>query len=91
MVIKVEELATAEQSPLTEAAAREALEDVLRYRTQLGDLRRSPEFDRMPMGHQFVLESIEGSIDVALRIFVASHRHIGERIRKASDSLREGI
>jgi len=88
VVIKLLDWGRRQNETVTEEATREALEDILHYRRQLSDLRRTPEFAQMRPKYQFALESIEGSINVTLKVFAGSHKHIGEQIRKVSSRLR---
>jgi hypothetical protein len=88
VVIRLLDWGSRPNETVTEEAAREALEDILHHRRQLSDLRRAPEFAQMTPKYQFALESIERSIEVTLKVFAGSRKHISEQIRKISGRLQ---
>lgn len=89
--VKKNKIAVVEQPVVTEAAARQALGDILLYRSQLTTLVRTPEFTHLPLGLRLSVKATLGATDGMLRSLTHHHKQLGERLDHCRKKLGEPV
>jgi hypothetical protein len=88
--VKKRKVAVVERPVITDAAARQTLDDILRCRSELGTLMRTPGFAaRLPFRLRLGVKAALGAADGMLRSLAHHHKQLGERIDDCRKKLGE--